>query len=350
MPRNGSGVMSWPPNTQGVPGTTVSSTRYNAFLADLLQDLNTARPVTAGGTGGTSAVSGNDGLNTTGADMPSAATLNLANATGVIVNVTGTTTITALGTVSSGAMRTLVFAGILTLTHNATSLILPGAADIITGAGDVATFRSKGAGNWVCVDYQRSNGRPVSNTLDSPTINTPTLTLKQSAAAAPTVSGDIQLDTTTEALVIGDGAAASVFPKLPASVAAADLFYASGARTLARLAKGTAGQLLAMNSGASAPEWQADQRVGVGQTWQNVAGSRTHSTAYQNTTGKPIVVAVRYSASGGTRNFQVNNSAWIDITSAASGALGNATVVVPHGGYYWIDGPSTIWQWAELRA
>lgn len=174
MPRNGSGVMSWPPNTQGVPNTKVSSTRYNAFLADLLQDLNAARPINAGGTGGNTAISGNDGLNTTGADMPSAGTLNLGSATGVVVNVTGTTTITALGTVNSGAIRTLVFAGALTLTHNATSLILPGAANIATAAGDVATFRSKGAGNWVCVGYQRANGGPVSGVLTSPTTITST--------------------------------------------------------------------------------------------------------------------------------------------------------------------------------
>ena len=37
--------------------------------------------------------------------------------------------------------------------------------------------------------------------------------------------------------------------------AAGDLFYASAAGVLARLAKGAAGQMLKMNSGATAPEW-----------------------------------------------------------------------------------------------
>jgi hypothetical protein len=42
----------------------------------------------------------------------------------------------------------------------------------------------------------------------------------------------------------------------PAKVSAAgDLLYASGANALARLAKGTALQVLQMNSGATAPEW-----------------------------------------------------------------------------------------------
>lgn len=169
MPRAG-GIYSPPPGTDGVPNTPIESAKYNAFVADITADQNAPRPITAGGTGGTSAVSGNDGLNTTSSDMASAATLNLANATGVTVNVTGTTTITALGTVNSGALRTLVFAGALTLTHNATSLILPGAANITTAAGDVATFRSKGAGNWVCVGYQKATGGPTVSVLVNPTI------------------------------------------------------------------------------------------------------------------------------------------------------------------------------------
>ena len=45
------------------------------------------------------------------------------------------------------------FDGILTLTHNATSLILPGAANIVTSASDVAIFVSFGSGNWRCVSF-----------------------------------------------------------------------------------------------------------------------------------------------------------------------------------------------------
>jgi len=41
------------------------------------------------------------------------------------------------------------------------------------------------------------------------------------------------------------------------SYTAGDLLYATGATTLAKLAKGTAGQTLKMNSGATAPEWGA---------------------------------------------------------------------------------------------
>ena len=51
-----------------------------------------------------------------------------------------------------------------------------------------------------------------------------------------------------------DPAAAGDALRAPASVAAGDIFYWNGT-TLVRLAKGTAGQTLKMNAGATAPEW-----------------------------------------------------------------------------------------------
>lgn len=97
-----------------------------------------------------------------GASIASAATTNLASATGNFITITGTTTITALGTVGAGAVRTVQFAGILTLTHNSVSLILPTAANITTAVGDVAEFTSLGAGNWQCTKYQRASGAALS--------------------------------------------------------------------------------------------------------------------------------------------------------------------------------------------
>lgn len=46
-----------------------------------------------------------------------------------------------------------------------------------------------------------------------------------------------------------------------ASQAAGDVFYASSGTALARLAKGTAGQVLKMNSGATAPEWGTNKEL-----------------------------------------------------------------------------------------
>jgi hypothetical protein len=55
MPRNGSGVYTRPPGTDGIPDTTIESGRYNTFVGDVETDLNAARPIVAGGTGATSA-------------------------------------------------------------------------------------------------------------------------------------------------------------------------------------------------------------------------------------------------------------------------------------------------------
>ena len=95
-------------------------------------------------------------INEAGATVASASTCDIGAAAGNYVSVTGVTTITALGTVQVGTRRTVRFAGILTLTHNGTSLILPGAANITTATGDVASFISLGSGNWFCTSYLRA--------------------------------------------------------------------------------------------------------------------------------------------------------------------------------------------------
>lgn len=160
MPRNGSNVYSadW---VNASPNTTIESAKVNAMVADFVVDANAARPVTAGGTGATTAIGGADNLSTQGTAIASATTTDIGAATGRYVHITGTTTITGLGTKTAGVVRALTFDGALTLTHNATSLILPGAANITTAAGDTAVFVSEGSGNWRCLAYQRAASAPL---------------------------------------------------------------------------------------------------------------------------------------------------------------------------------------------
>lgn len=54
LPRTG-GVYAPPAGTKGTPNTTIQSSKYNTFVDDLTADANAARPITAGGTGATSA-------------------------------------------------------------------------------------------------------------------------------------------------------------------------------------------------------------------------------------------------------------------------------------------------------
>ena len=99
-------------------------------------------------------------VNFKGADIASAATTNLSTATGWYVDVTGTTTITSLGTVAAGQVFILRFASSLQITHHATNLILPN-GNIYTTGGDVGIFVSLGAGAWRLLNYIGAGGSSV---------------------------------------------------------------------------------------------------------------------------------------------------------------------------------------------
>ena len=60
-----------------------------------------------------------------------------------------------------------------------------------------------------------------------------------------------------------------------ASFAAGDILYATGSTTLAKLVKGSAADVLTMNSGATAPEWAA--AAGGGKVLQAVMGTSSSS-------------------------------------------------------------------------
>jgi hypothetical protein len=117
------------------------------------------------------------GLWQRGTDLASASTLSLPATGGGVFTVTGTTTVTGISTGSGGRRITLRFAGALTLTHNGTSFILPGAVNITTVAGDVVDFINDAAqdatgSNWRCVNYSRAQGVAIpSPTLGSKSAN-----------------------------------------------------------------------------------------------------------------------------------------------------------------------------------
>ncbi len=118
-------------------------------------------PIAKGGTGQTTAKAAYDALNGAEATVASATTTDLGAASSDKVSITGTTTITGFGTVAAGTKREGRFTGVLTLTHNATSLIVPGAANITTAAGDRFQAYSLGSGNWVVTVYTKADGTAV---------------------------------------------------------------------------------------------------------------------------------------------------------------------------------------------
>lgn len=94
------------------------------------------------------------------AAIASSGTTDVLAAASLFVAVSGTTTITSLGT-GANRLRVVRFTGSLTLTYNATSLILPGAADIQTAAGDVMIIASDASSNVRVIAYQRASGGPI---------------------------------------------------------------------------------------------------------------------------------------------------------------------------------------------
>ena len=157
MPRAGS-VYTLPANYLAVSGETIEATQHNDPLEDIAEDLNAARPIGNGGTGQVTAIAAIDALHTKGANVASATTTDIGAASGRFVHITGTTTITGFGTKTAGVVRILTFDGILTLTHDDTSLILPTGANITTAAGDNAVMVSEGSGNWRCIAFVRKDG------------------------------------------------------------------------------------------------------------------------------------------------------------------------------------------------
>jgi hypothetical protein len=118
-----------------------------------------------------------------GTDIASASSLSLPSTGGGVFNVTGTTTINGIGAAQGGRALLLIFGGALTLTYNATSMILPGGASLTTEAGDCACFVNEAAAdasssNWRCVWYQRD-----SNTL-APPVNYAASQAEMEAAAS----------------------------------------------------------------------------------------------------------------------------------------------------------------------
>lgn len=90
--------------------------------------------------------------------IASASTTDLGSLDATFLTVTGVIGINSFGTVDAGIYKIITFDSALTITYNATSMILPGAVNKVTAAGDTALFVSLGAGNWKCVFYGASTG------------------------------------------------------------------------------------------------------------------------------------------------------------------------------------------------
>ena len=126
-----------------------------------------------------------------------------------------------------------------------------------------------------------------------------------------------------------------------------------------------AGTVLTSASNIPSSQIAGLSMIGVDQVWTDVSGSRSVSTEYQNTTGKPIMVSISITAPFTSRGqIQVSTtsgSGFIVIADSDGGDYYSASaqtdhyttmsVIIPNNHYYKLIAPDsnvTIRGWREL--
>ena len=142
-------------------------------------------------------------------------------------------------------------------------------------------------------------------------------------------------------VVIAGDTSGTVTLDAPAVAGSTVLTLPATSGTVARVSGdlGTPSTLVGTNITGTANALNAG--IGVNQTWQNFTGSRSASTTYTNSTGKPIQLSVRNT---NAVTITVNGLA-LGFLSSAAGSTMNA--IIPNGGTYSYTG--TIDSWFELR-
>lgn len=170
MPRNGTGGYSLPNNSwnPAVNGTAATAADWQTLINDVAAAVQQSvssdgqTPMTGSLKMGGFVVTGLGAPTGTGqsirweqfmkgADIPSANTITIPNE-GNVFHVTGTTQINTINDAFPGRITYLVFDGILVL-KNSAGLVLPGAADITTKAGEAYGILNDSPGVWRVLTY-----------------------------------------------------------------------------------------------------------------------------------------------------------------------------------------------------
>jgi hypothetical protein len=182
--------------------------------------------------------------------------------------------------------------------------------------------------------------------------NTPTWSTLGTMAAQNSTTVAITGGTITGItdLTVADGGTGA------SSITANSVILGNGTSALSGnlVAPSTSGNILTSNG----TTWTsaAATSIGVGQTWQNVVGSRAAGTTYTNSTGKPIFISV---GGSGSPNAGVMSMTISEVVigrqgfSSVDSGVSNATIsaIVPNGSTYKVNNISgwSLVFWAELR-
>lgn len=264
--------------------------------------------------------------------IASAATVDLGASASTNVQITGTTTITSFGTASAGTYRQGRFTGALTLTYNATSMILPSASNIPTAADDRFGAYSLGGGNWLVLWYTKANGQAVVAGAGVADGDKGDITVTGTGATWTIDNGVVSLakmaNISATQRVIGRNTAGAGVPEevtlsqlldWVGSPAQGDILYRN-ATTWVRLGAGTSGQFLQTQGAGANPQWSTP--AGAGDASTNTATSVDSEIAlFSGTTGKLL-----------------KRAAVTGMLKATSGVLASAT----QGSDYYAPGGSDV--------
>jgi hypothetical protein len=178
--------------------------------------------------------------------------------------------------------------------------------------------------------------------------NTPTWTTLGTMAAQNSTTVAITGGTITGItdLTVADGGTGA------SSITANSVILGNGTSALSGnlVAPSTSGNILTSNG----TTWTsaAATGIGVGQTWQNVTGSRSAGTTYTNSTGNPIMISISISGPASTSiNSLTVGGVLVGYVSGDDNLNPRQTIssIVPNGSNYVFSTGCPIISWAELR-
>jgi len=111
------------------------------------------------------------------------------------------------------------------------------------------------------------------------------------------------------------------------------------------------GNLVAAPATANGHAVTYEQLLGVGQTWQDMSGSRVEATNYTNDTGRPIMVNIVVNPNTSPSNFLVDGVVVaISLGVNTSTERHSMSALVPNGSVYQlVNDADGVFAWAELR-
>ena len=270
MPRNGSGVYSRPAGTAAVSGQTIESAKYNTLMADIETDLNTARPIVAGGTGSTSAAGALTALGAASASSLTALDvrvtaidgnsggLTMKNAGGSVVGYV--VTVGAIGGTPTDAMRIRGDAGIVLGTLGNAAVFVDTSNNVSVGA--VSPALSK-----LSVTYLQTG-----TTNDGFVVNNNNGTINDAGGFAFWRTGDeraaIRAHYFNGLSILVKKTTGALLERFRISV--------DGALGIGGPTYGNAGDSLLSGGGAAAPTW--GRPAGVAAAWVNFNGTPASPT------------------------------------------------------------------------